>query len=306
MPAHNTIEFGSASWKHGFTMVPNHVLDAAHLTGNAKLTFALLMRYGRAKERAYPGQKRMASAVGCTEKTLRVYIDELTGIGLVEVRRRGRGQTNLYVLHPDRELLPIKNGNDDPSGSVTITGKEEQGEEEQEEVKDGAAAPERADEESDDPAQKLYDTYLRLVKGKDSEPLPPSIRRAADKALREFPDPADLERAIVGFLNWRKKKDGDRRFSSIFATHPGGRPLHDHIDFWISQAGETSPLDGLPSETKVKITRAVREVQRAFGTKDPDQQATGEQALEYLKSKGIEPAHRPDGSPYFPSLGAKP
>jgi len=306
MAAHNTIQFGDGAWKHGFTMVPNTVLEAEHLTGGAKLTFAMLMKFGRAEGRAFPGQKKLAKAVDCTEKTLRVYIDELKSCGLVEVRRRGQGLTNLYVLHPERELLPPGSVASTEPEVASATGKEEAGEEEAVE-EDGALAPERAAEgEPEDAAQRLYDTYLRLVKDKDSEPVPPSMRRVADKALREFPDPAALERAVVGFLNWRKKKQGDMRFSSIFASHPGGRPLHDHIDFWISQAGETSPLDGLPSATHAKIHRAVRDVQQAFGSQDPDLLATGEQALEYLKSKGIPPAYRSDGSPYFPALGAKP
>lgn len=297
MTAHNTIEFGSGAWKHGFTMVPNHVLDAEHLSGQAKVTFALLMRFGRAKERAFPGQARMARLVGCTEKTLRVYIDELTQAGLVEVRRRGRGKTNLYILHPERELLPIKNGNDDPSGSVTITGEEEQERKKNEKEEDGADAP-----RADDRAQLLYDAYRERVVASQKKPITPSLRRVADKALAEFELDELRGPAITGFLNWRKKKPGDTRFSSIFASHPGGRPLHDHIAFWISQAENASPLDSFPSETRTRIARAVREVQRAFGSQDPDTLATGEQALEYLKSLGIENVPKADGSPDFPTL----
>jgi hypothetical protein len=296
MTAHNTIQFGSGAWKRGFTMVPNTVLEAEHLTPGAKLAFALLMKFGRDKGSAYPGQKRMSEAVGCTEKTLRIYLDELKSVGLVEVQRRGQGLTNLYVLHPERELLPVGSVEKTDLELPLTTDKEDTGKEDTE--KEDAPA-ER------DRAQDLYDEYLRIVTGaKESKPITPSLRRTADKALAEF-DLPELVTALRGFVNWRRKKPGDKRFSSIFASHPGGRPLHDHIDFWITQASDASGLDGFTSETQVKIHRAVRDVQRAFGSNDPDTQATGAESLAYLKERGIEPESAPDGSLFFPSLGGK-
>lgn len=295
MATHNTIEFSGHSWKHGFTMVPNHILETDALTSGAKLTFALLMKFGRQEARAFPGQVRMSRYVQCTEKTLRAYITELKAVGLVDVQRRGQGMTNLYILHPDRELLPLGTvESTDLEGSPT-TGEEDAGEEDTEE-EHGADAPDRADE-----PQTLYDAFLAKVQGQPPRPITPSLRRTAEKALREFPL-ADLITAIDGFLAWRSKKAGDKRFSSIFASHPGGRPLHDHIEFWISQAGDASGLDGFPSGVRAKIVRAVREVQRGHGSRDTDavQQAT--ESMKFLESKGIECVRRSDGYPTFPAL----
>lgn len=306
MAAHNTIKFGNSTWAKGFTMVPNHVLEAEGLSSGAKLTFALLMKHGRDKHQAFPGQVRMARYAQCTEKTLRGYIKELQSVGLVIVERRGQGKPNLYILHPERELRQVDTTDLERSPATGQDGlfsteEEDEGKEDEGKEEDGASAP-------PDRAQELYDGYQRIVLGNaESQPLTPSLRRTADKALAEF-DLPDLLTACRGFVNWRRKKPGDKRFSSVFASHPGGRPLHDHIAFWIENAegGGASALDGVPSETKVKITRAVVDVQRAFGSEDPDTLASGEQALEFLKSQGIESAEGRDGRPYFPALGGKP
>ncbi len=82
----------------GFTQVPNILLKSPSLSSNAKVSYCKLLSYAWHHNRVYPGQERMAEDTGMSRPTVSRAIGELEKKGWLEVKRRGQGQTNVYVL----------------------------------------------------------------------------------------------------------------------------------------------------------------------------------------------------------------
>jgi hypothetical protein len=83
----------------GFTQIPNAVLRRADLSAGAKLTYMMLLSYAWQADSCYPGQDRLAADMGVSERSVITYLKQLSESGLVSIRRRGLGLTNVYVLH---------------------------------------------------------------------------------------------------------------------------------------------------------------------------------------------------------------
>ena len=84
---------------HGFTQVPNFVLTQKELSVGAKLAYAMLLKYAWGDQACYPGQLKLAEDMGAAERSVRTYLKELETMGILEIRQRGLGKTNLYRLH---------------------------------------------------------------------------------------------------------------------------------------------------------------------------------------------------------------
>ena len=84
--------------QHGFTQVPNVILTNHDLTVGAKLTYAMLLHYAWQNDRCFPGQDRLAQDMGSGKRSVIRFMAELERAGFVAVKRRGLGQTNLYLL----------------------------------------------------------------------------------------------------------------------------------------------------------------------------------------------------------------
>ena len=82
----------------GFTQVPNHILNHTDLSFGAKVVYAKLLSYAWHNNLVYPGQARMAEEIGTSQPTVARAILELQQAHLLEVKRRGQGKTNIYVL----------------------------------------------------------------------------------------------------------------------------------------------------------------------------------------------------------------
>ena len=91
--------------RYGFTQVPNFILTKKDLSVGAKLAYAMLLKYAWADDACYPGQATLAEDMGAGERSVRTYLKELEGAGLLEITQRGLGKTNLYRLY-----LTIKKG----------------------------------------------------------------------------------------------------------------------------------------------------------------------------------------------------
>lgn len=83
----------------GFTQIPNCILNDKRLSLSAKVIYAKLLSYAWHNNRVFPGQGRMADEVGTTRQTVNKGISELQTYGYLDVKRRGLGLTNVYMLH---------------------------------------------------------------------------------------------------------------------------------------------------------------------------------------------------------------
>jgi hypothetical protein len=82
----------------GFTQVPNILLNSTDLSFAAKVSYAKLLSYAWNHNYVFPGQERMATDIGSSRSVVNRAVLELQKNGWLEVRRRGQGKTNLYVL----------------------------------------------------------------------------------------------------------------------------------------------------------------------------------------------------------------
>lgn len=82
----------------GFTQVPNILLNDTGLSFAAKVAYAKLLSYAWNNNCVFPGQTRMAEETGTSRPTISKAISELQDHGWLEVKRRGQGKTNVYVL----------------------------------------------------------------------------------------------------------------------------------------------------------------------------------------------------------------
>jgi DNA-binding transcriptional ArsR family regulator len=68
------------------------------LSAGDKMTFAMLLSYAWQNDYCFPGQERLAQDLGLTDRSVRTHLKSLEKIGLLTVKRRGQGKTNIYEL----------------------------------------------------------------------------------------------------------------------------------------------------------------------------------------------------------------
>ena len=105
----NTIIIENEALRKGFTMIPNYILRDPTISAGAKLTYTLLLSYAWQEGSCFPGQKRLAGNLGVKERMVRYHLTKLKKRGLIEVKRRGLGKTNVYIIKDVRkpERQPI-------------------------------------------------------------------------------------------------------------------------------------------------------------------------------------------------------
>src|SRR3954470_10196268 len=84
--------------RQGFTQVPNFILTKQDISVGAKLAYAMLLKYAWGDDACFPGQTKLAADMGSGERSVRRYLEELEATGLLEIKQRGLGKTNLYRL----------------------------------------------------------------------------------------------------------------------------------------------------------------------------------------------------------------
>lgn len=97
-----TVAWLDPALQKGFTQVPNAVLRDPRLTLQARIVYAVLASFAWQGEECFPGQARVAGLLNISPRYLRTRVSELERAGLVQVRRRGLTQTNVYRLLPAR------------------------------------------------------------------------------------------------------------------------------------------------------------------------------------------------------------
>jgi biotin operon repressor len=88
-----------AATAKGFTQVPNFLLKSARLSAGDKLAFAMLLSYAWQNDYCFPGQERLAKDMGLSDRSVRTHLKSLEANGLLAIRRRGQGLTNIYELN---------------------------------------------------------------------------------------------------------------------------------------------------------------------------------------------------------------
>src|SRR5260370_20429638 len=85
--------------QQGFVQVPTVILLAKDISGNAKLVYAMLLKYAWSDGSCFPGQDRLAEDIGLSRQTANSCIQELATKGYVKIVRRGQGKTNVYEVN---------------------------------------------------------------------------------------------------------------------------------------------------------------------------------------------------------------
>ena len=88
-----------AATARGFTQVPNFLLKSKTLSAGDKMTFAMLLSYAWQNDFSFPGQRRLAEDLGLTDRSVRTHLQSLEKHGLLDIKRRGLGKTNIYILN---------------------------------------------------------------------------------------------------------------------------------------------------------------------------------------------------------------
>ncbi len=83
----------------GFTQVPNFLLKSNKLSAGDKMTFAMLLSYAWQNDYCFPGQVRLGQDLGLHETNVRKHLKSLEANGLLTIKRRGQGKTNIYELN---------------------------------------------------------------------------------------------------------------------------------------------------------------------------------------------------------------
>ena len=100
MQEHNiTLATADPVARGGFTQVPNFILKAPDISIGAKVAYAMFLSYAWHNDSCFPGQDRLAEDMGMSRSRVTEFIGELEQAGLVAIRRRGQGKTNLYTIH---------------------------------------------------------------------------------------------------------------------------------------------------------------------------------------------------------------
>jgi DNA-binding transcriptional ArsR family regulator len=88
-----------AATRGGFTQVPNFLLKSKKLKAGDKMTFAMLLSYAWQNDYCFPGQVRLGVDLGLHETNVRKHLKSLEANGLLTIKRRGQGKTNIYELN---------------------------------------------------------------------------------------------------------------------------------------------------------------------------------------------------------------
>ena len=88
-----------AATAKGFTQVPNFLLKSEKLSAGDKMAFAMLLSYAWQNDYCFPGQIRLADDLGLDERSVRRHLKSLESTGLLAIKRRGQGKTNIYELN---------------------------------------------------------------------------------------------------------------------------------------------------------------------------------------------------------------
>ena len=93
-----TLVFEDGTLAKGFTIIPNTILRNPALSLQSRHLYSLLLSYAWQDNECFPGQARLATDAGCSERQVQNLLGHLIAAGLITTRRRGLGKTNVYTI----------------------------------------------------------------------------------------------------------------------------------------------------------------------------------------------------------------
>jgi hypothetical protein len=93
-------EVGGSTTSTIFAQTPKWLLRRQDVSSNAVRVYSALVDFTGSNQEAWPKQAALAAACGLTAKQVKVALRQLRERKLVEVKRRGRGLSNVYRLLP--------------------------------------------------------------------------------------------------------------------------------------------------------------------------------------------------------------
>lgn len=94
----------------GFTQVPNFILSDPNLSVGSKVVYSMFLSYAWHNNLCFPGQERLAKAIGLSPSRVSELTKECSNYGLIEITRRGQGKTNVYKINFVVQKKPLSKG----------------------------------------------------------------------------------------------------------------------------------------------------------------------------------------------------
>jgi len=84
-----------------YTKIPNEIFEPSQLSIKSRYLYCVLLKFCGKDDHCFPGQKRLAEILKCSERYIRDLIDELEKSEILVKRRSGWNRTNTYTLTKD-------------------------------------------------------------------------------------------------------------------------------------------------------------------------------------------------------------
>ena len=104
----------------GFTSIPNRILRNPNLSIGAKMAYTMLLHYAWQKGFCFPAQTRLAEDLGCGERSIRRWLNELKASGLVTWKQVGLNKPNVYRILRLPTVPPAGGNNAQNKGPVIL------------------------------------------------------------------------------------------------------------------------------------------------------------------------------------------
>lgn len=82
-----------------FAPIPNDILRRKDMSHGAKLCCARLIQYAGADGKAFPKLPTLAEELGMSIRAVQRFLSELEAQQCIQICRRGRGQSNMYIVN---------------------------------------------------------------------------------------------------------------------------------------------------------------------------------------------------------------
>jgi len=100
-----TLIFQDKRMQRGFAAVPRIILRDSSIPAAERLLYALLLDYAWQDGECFPGQDRLASDMGVSERQIRTLLKSLKKRKLISIKRQGLNKPNIYII---KDLLRRK------------------------------------------------------------------------------------------------------------------------------------------------------------------------------------------------------